>query len=200
MPEGMITAISTAVAEVNGLGYVGYALLSFALVLAVLGFVPVSPLCLGAGLAFGLPVLPIVLIALTAGSAAAALVSRYLLRARFAAGLIGRPRLRAVVEAIERDGWWVICLLRFSSPVHASVLCYAVGLTRISVWSLSSACLVGMAIPVAMLVSLGATGRTALEGSAFPVVQVGIVSVSVLITATAVFLVAKRTRDILRQQ
>jgi uncharacterized membrane protein YdjX (TVP38/TMEM64 family) len=193
----MSSLLSTLVAQVTELGYAGYLLLGLALVLAVLAFVPVSPLCVAAGLAYGPPAIPVVLAALTVGSVGAMLVSRHLLQARFGAALAQRPRLRAAIDAVERDGWWVICLLRFSSPMPATLLCYAVGLTRIGLLSFASACLAGMFVPVVLLVALGAAGHTALIADTLPAAQFAVTAAGLVMAAIAATLVARRTRAIL---
>lgn len=179
---------------VDRAGYGGYALLVGAVFIALLTSFPISPLCLVGGLAVGYAALPVILAGATAGSAVAALLSRYLLRARFAAALTTRPTLKAVVQAIEEGGWWVIFLLRFSSPVPGTLLSYGVGLTRVGLWTFCSANTAAMLIPVSLLVAIGAAGRAALEGSAISKIQAALLGVGLLSSVAAATTVTKRAR------
>jgi uncharacterized membrane protein YdjX (TVP38/TMEM64 family) len=182
----------------HALGLAGYALLTLAVTLAVPAFVPTAAMALAAGLALGFSAIPAVLVGATAGSALAAAISRHLLRSRVAAVLATRPTLGALVAAVESEGWRVILLLRFGSPVPGALLSYAVGLTRIGMWRFSSATFLGKALPLTLLGSIGATGRAALERSELPVLQLSLLVAGVVATTLAAGLVARRFRALAR--
>jgi uncharacterized membrane protein YdjX (TVP38/TMEM64 family) len=127
-------------------------------------------------------------------------LARYLIRSRVAAFASTRPKLQAILNAIEHEGWWVVCLLRFGSPVPGPVFSYALGLTTIRVITLASATLVGKAVPVTIWVLIGGAGRGTVSGSDVPQVQLALLGAAVVTTTIASSLVARRTRALLRAQ
>jgi uncharacterized membrane protein YdjX (TVP38/TMEM64 family) len=194
----LIEVLTAFAGHFHEAGPVGHAILVFAVALGVVVFVPSGAMALAAGVALGLTAAPAVIVGATAGSAAAALISRHLLRDRVAAAVARRPQLRAVLEALEHDGWWVVCLLRLGSPVPGALLSYGVGVTGIGMARFCSATLVGKTLPLTVLVSVGAAGRAALERAEIPTAQLVLLGAGLVSTALAVALVARRVRAILR--
>lgn len=196
----MMDQLTSLIAAVHEVGSGGYVLLTLGIAAGVLLLAPTTPMAVGAGLAYGLYGAPAALVGATLGSTAASLLARSLLRRRFAALVEARPGLRAVLRAIEQEGWRVVCLIRFGSPIPGPIFSYCLGLTRIPITTIASATLVGKAVPVTVWVWVGATGRSALLGSELPLLQLSLVSAAALMTAAAVGLVARRTRAILRSE
>jgi uncharacterized membrane protein YdjX (TVP38/TMEM64 family) len=117
------------------------------------------------------------------------------------AALASRRRtLRAILDAINHEGWWAVCLLRVGTPIPGPVFSYALGLTNIKVVTLTSATLIGKAVPITTWVLVGAAGRGALSSSDIPQVQPALLCAAAVITIVATVLVARRTRALLRAQ
>jgi uncharacterized membrane protein YdjX (TVP38/TMEM64 family) len=190
--------LATFAEHFHGFGLAGHGMLAATVALGIVVFVPAGAMALAAGIALGLTSAPAVLVGATAGSVAAALLSRYLLRDRIAAVVARRPQLRTLIEAVEHEGWWIVCLLRMGSPVPGALLSYCVGLTGIGMARFCSATLIGKALPLTLLVSLGATGRAAVERSEIPAAQLALLGAGLVTTALAVALVMRRMRASLR--
>lgn len=188
------------VSALNGYGLGGYVLLTLAIGAGVVLLAPTTPMAVAAGLVYGAYGAPAALLGATLGSMAATLLARYLIRSRVAAFASTRPKLQAILNAIEHEGWWVVCLLRFGSPVPGPVFSYALGLTTIRVITLASATLVGKAVPVTIWVLIGGAGRGTVSGSDVPQVQLALLGAAVVTTTIASSLVARRTRALLRAQ
>ena len=109
-----------------GLGYAGLAAAAFT---AALAFVPRNLVSLIGGFLFGWIALPITVLAGTCGSVTASLLARRLLRARLSAHAQRRPAWRALLAAIDQEGWRVVALLRLAGPLPCSAQGYLLGLT-----------------------------------------------------------------------
>ncbi len=117
---------------VDGLGAWGPVAFVVGYSVAVVGFVPGSLLTLAAGAIFGLlKGTVLVLVGATLGSTAAFVLSRTVARKAVARRVEGDPRFAAIDRAIERDGRWIVFLLRLSPVFPFSLLNYALGLTRV---------------------------------------------------------------------
>jgi uncharacterized membrane protein YdjX (TVP38/TMEM64 family) len=197
MDRAVLPELTGALAEL-GLG--GHVLLILAIATGVVVLAPTTPMAIAAGLTYGPFGAPAALLGATLGSTAATLLARYLIRSRVAALASTRPKLQAILNAIEHEGWWVVCLLRFGSPAPGPVLSYALGLTNIRMLMLVSATLVGKAVPITVWVLVGAAGRGALSGSDIPQVQLALLCAAAVTTIVATVLVARRTRALLRAQ
>lgn len=119
-------------AWVDELGPWGSAAFVIGYAVAVVAFVPGSLLTLAAGAIFGLlEGTVLVLVGATLGSTAAFVLSRTVARKAVARRVEGDRRFAAVDRAIERDGRWIVFLLRLSPVFPFSLLNYALGLTRV---------------------------------------------------------------------
>src|SRR5688572_1535632 len=121
-------------------------------------FVPRPVMCAIGGWVFGFPSIGAALVGATLGSVVAFLLARYLFRARFQALVGQRPKLRAMLRAIDHEGWRLVALMRLHSPVPGSLFSYACGLTHIGVGPYAAAGLLGMAPQVVLYVYLGVVG------------------------------------------
>jgi len=124
--------------------------------------IPRTFLCLGAGVSFGLMAVLIILPSTTLGGIFAFLLARYLFTERLQAHLDSRPRLRKVAAAVDEEGWRVVALLRFASPVPNAVQNYLFGLTRISFWPFAVTTFVFTIPQITLYVYLGSAGRAIL--------------------------------------
>jgi uncharacterized membrane protein YdjX (TVP38/TMEM64 family) len=159
---------------------------------------PAAILTLGAGALFG--VVKGALVAWTGatlGCAAAFLVGRYVARDWVAKRIAGDKRFRAVDEAVGREGWKIVGLLRLSPVFPFNLLNYAFGVTRVSFRDYLVASAVGM-IPGALmyvylgslagdLATLGAGGRTrtTAEWVLYGIGLIATVAVTVTVTRIA---------------
>ena len=122
----------------------------------------------GAGVVFGLVRgFVIVSISATLGATAAFLVGRYLARAFIAAKIEGHPKFAAIDEAVAREGWKIVALLRLSPVVPFNVLNYAFGVTRVSLRDYVVASWIGMMPGTLLYVYLGSIAGD-LAGAARP--------------------------------
>jgi uncharacterized membrane protein YdjX (TVP38/TMEM64 family) len=125
-------ALTNAVTWVRELGPWGPAVFIVMYVAAVLLSLPASILTLGAGFLFGMLWGSIyVLLAATAGAALAFLIGRYLARDWVANRIHSIPRFRAIDDAVAREGWKIVALVRLVPLFPFSIMSYAFGLTRI---------------------------------------------------------------------
>lgn len=103
-----------------------------AYVVACLTFFPGVILTLGAGVLFGVVKGTVfVSIGATLGAGCAFLLSRYLARGWVYARFSGNPKFRAVDEAVAREGWKVVGLIRLSPVFPFIPLNFVFGLTSI---------------------------------------------------------------------
>jgi uncharacterized membrane protein YdjX (TVP38/TMEM64 family) len=168
--------------------------------IAALCFVPLGVVAFGAGVAFGLPAIPVVVAAATVGGCTALLIARHLVRPHLVR-LVARSRTAAaVLAAIEHESWRVLGLIRLSSPVPFSFVSYLYGLTRMPLPTFAATTFVGICPPVAFYAYLGWVSGSVLREDAAAVTS-GRLAVLGLGGATLIAvaaLVGRRTRAILR--
>jgi uncharacterized membrane protein YdjX (TVP38/TMEM64 family) len=139
-----------------------------ALVFVAGGLVPVPRtfLTLAAGVVYGMSAIPIIIPAIGAGCLFAFLFARYLFADALWRFVERRPRLLAIMNAVNAEGWRIVALCRLASPIPSTIQNALFGLTRIDVWTYLWATVV-FSIPQIILYSyLGAVGKAALLGEA----------------------------------
>lgn len=135
--------------------------------LLTLGGVVILPravVCVGAGAVLGWSGVVPSLIGSGLGATLGFLLARHLF-----AGLIGgfvarRPKVAAVLRALEAEGWRVLGPLRLASPVPGPAINFACGLSRMGYRAYIVTTLVGVVPQTLLFVHLGRTGRRALAG------------------------------------
>lgn len=138
------------------LGAWGPALFVVLYVAATVLFLPGAILTLGAGFVFGLGLGAVVVsISATLGATAAFLVGRYVARGWVARKIEHNARFRAVDEAVAREGWKIVGLMRLSPVFPFNLLNYAFGITRVSLRDFVLASWIGMMPGTVMYVYLG---------------------------------------------
>jgi uncharacterized membrane protein YdjX (TVP38/TMEM64 family) len=190
MFEGLLQSIQS----LGEFGFAGLILLGLAFVLASLIFVPRPAISLVGGLAFGFAAVPVAFVGYTVGAIAAFLISRRLLRARVVALSAHRPKLRAVMQAIDAEGWRLVGLIRIASPIPGSATSYLTGVTGIGLWPYTAATFVGSAPQILAFVSIGALGHTLLDDPLVSRAQLGFMVAGIALLAAAVWLVTRRVR------
>jgi uncharacterized membrane protein YdjX (TVP38/TMEM64 family) len=137
-------------------------------VAACVAFVPGSLLTLGAGAVFG-PVLGTACVSVgsTFGAALSFLIGRFVARDAVARRLGAFPRFAAVDEAVGREGWKIVGLLRLSPLFPFNLLNYALGLTRVGFRDYLLASWICMLPGTVLYVYLGSVlGEALLRGTA----------------------------------
>lgn len=132
-------------------------------VVAAVAWIPGSILTLAAGAIFGLMKGTFyTIVGATLGASLAFLISRYVARSAIERRLGDSPKLRAVDEAVAREGGKVVFLIRLSPVFPFNALNYALGLTRVKFGEYVLASALGMIPGTFMYVYAGhAAGRVA---------------------------------------
>ncbi|MFP4373328.1 MAG: TVP38/TMEM64 family protein [Spirochaetaceae bacterium] len=134
----------------------------------------------------------------TVGATVAFFVGRYVARDWVRTRIAGRPRFAAIDDAVGREGWKIIGLLRLSPVVPFSVSNYFYGITRIRPPGYVLASWIGMLPGTLLYVYIGSLAGTLAavgtgEGMGFTTLQwmfygvglVATVAVTILITRIA---------------
>src|SRR5262247_1701048 len=167
-------------------------------VVATVLFLPGAILTLGAGFIFGV-VRGAILVSIgaTLGATAAFLVGRYFARGWVAKRIEGNARFRAIDEAVAREGWKIVGLMRLSPVFPFNLLNYAFGITRVSLRDFALASWIGMLPGTVMYVYVGSLAgdlatlgqgpraRTAAEWALYGVGFLATVAVTVYVTRIA---------------
>jgi uncharacterized membrane protein YdjX (TVP38/TMEM64 family) len=170
-----------------------------ALVFIAGGLVPVPRtfLTLAAGVVFGMAAIPIIIPSTTAGCLIAFLFARYL----FAPGLwrwvARRPKLLAVTNAVDAEGWRIVALCRLASPIPSTIQNALFGLTRIAIWPYAWATLIFTIPQIVLYTYLGAIGKAALLGESKGV-NLGVMIAGGLTFLAVVLMITRRVRASMR--
>jgi uncharacterized membrane protein YdjX (TVP38/TMEM64 family) len=196
--------LRSALDGIARLGPWGPVLFTLLYVAATVFFLPGAILTVGAGVVFGLVRgFVIVSISATLGATAAFLVGRYLARDWIAGKIAGHPKFAAIDEAVAREGWKIVGLLRLSPVVPFNVLNYAFGVTRVSLRDYVVASWIGMMPGTLVYVYLGSVAgdlaraggrpsRTPIEWAFYAVGLVATIAVTVFVTRLARRALAER--------
>jgi len=118
-------------------------------------------------------------------------VARYLAGEWVARRISGR--LGRILQGVEAEGWRFVAFVRLVPIFPFNLLNYALGLTRLSLWSYIMATFLGMLPGTVAYVYLGYAGREALVGSP-GLVHKGLVALGLLAAAILVPAMLKRWR------
>lgn len=145
----------------QGLGTWGVVFVAAFYIAACILFLPGSILTLGAGFLFNVIVGTItVSIGSTLGACAAFLVGRTIARNWIAAKVAKNEKFAAIDEAVARQGFKIVLLVRLSPIFPFNLLNYAFGLTKISFWKYALGSWIGMLPGTVMYVYFGAGLRS----------------------------------------
>ena len=156
-----------ALALIQRLGAWGMVVFVLAYIVASVFLLPAVVLTLGAGAIFGLiSGFVLVSIAETLGATAAFFVGRYVARGWVLKLIEGNPKLVAIDEAIAREGWKIVGLVRLSPAFPFVFLNYAFSVTRVSPREYILASFIGMMPGTVMYVYIGSlAGNLAMLGA-----------------------------------
>jgi uncharacterized membrane protein YdjX (TVP38/TMEM64 family) len=148
--------LESALAWIVELGPWGPAIFVLLYVTATVLLLPAVVLTLGAGAVFGVVwAFVAVSVGATLGAVAAFLMGRCLARDWVAKRVGASARLRAVDEAVAREGWKIVALMRLSPAFPFVVLNYALSLTRVSLRHYVPATFLGMMPGIALYAYIG---------------------------------------------
>jgi uncharacterized membrane protein YdjX (TVP38/TMEM64 family) len=184
---------------VDDLGTWGYLALGAAYVIAAVLLIPTWPLSITGGFAFGIWGFFWVPVMATLGACAAFLIGRYLARSMVQKWLAGRPRFKAIDEAIKEEGWKVVLLLRLSPLVPFNLMNYFCGVTRIAFPAYATSTLVGTTPVTWLYVYLGFIGQTAARGGAVSWLQWALFGIGLVATLGVTVLITRKVRAKLRE-
>lgn len=190
--------LKSALTWIADLGMWGPVIFIAIYVLACVLFIPGAILTLGAGFIFGvIKGTVIVSIASTLGATSAFLVGRYLAREWVSKKIEGNQKFKAVDEAVAREGWKIVGLVRLSPVFPFNLLNYAFGLTKVSLRDYFFASWIGMFPGTVMYVYIGSLAgdlatlgagrqsRTPAEWAVYVVGLLATVAVTVYVTRIA---------------
>lgn len=129
-------------------------------------FLPGAIFTIAAGLIYGIVGgTAVALIGATLGASLAFLVGRYLLRKRIESSFKKNKKFGAIDEAIGKQGWKIVGLLRLSPLIPFNVSNYFYGVTSIGFLPYVLASFVGMLPGTLLYAYLGAIGQAGLGGA-----------------------------------
>ena len=170
-----------------------------ALIFVAGGLVPVPRtfLTLAAGVVYGMASIPIIIPATTLGCLIAFFLARYLFAARLWRAIETRPRLMAIMNAVETEGWRIVALCRLASPIPSTIHNALFGLTRIGLWPYSWSTFVFTIPQIVLYAYLGAIGKAALLGDGEGV-NLGVMAAGGLTFLVVLLLITHRVRASMR--
>jgi uncharacterized membrane protein YdjX (TVP38/TMEM64 family) len=171
-----------------------YMMLALVFFAASFVLVPRTFLCLGAGAGFGLGAVLVILPSTMLGGIAAFLLARYFVSERVQAYVDARPRLRRFATAVDEEGWRVVALLRFASPVPNALQNYVFGLTRIGFLPFAITTFVFSIPQVVLYVYLGSAGRALLVDESLSTVNRVLLGIGLVSIFVAALLIVRRLR------
>ncbi len=149
---------------IRDLGVTGAFIFIGVYALAALFFLPGAIFTIAAGLVYGIAGgTAVALAGATLGAGLAFLAGRYLFRERIKQLAEGKKKFGAIDEAIGKQGWKIIGLLRLSPLIPFNVSNYFYGVTAIGFWPYLLASFVGMFPGTLLYVYLGAIGQAGLS-------------------------------------
>lgn len=173
------------------------AVLAMFFICAAFLLIPRTILLIGAGALFGLKSLLVILPSATLGSLLSFLLARHLFRAWFQRLIETRPRLKAISEAVDAEGWRVVAIMRLGVPVPSALQNYMFGLTQVRPLSFAMATLVFSIPQTFLFVFVGLTGRATLIGDDGLIDRLSL-ALGCILTLALILLIGRRARYELR--
>ena len=170
-----------------------------ALVFVAGGLVPVPRtfMSLAAGVVFGMSAIPVIMPSTTLGSLIAFLLARYLFAQRLWRWVERQPKVLAIMNAVNAEGWRIVALCRLASPIPSTIQNAIFGLTRIALWPYLWATFLFTIPQTILYVYLGAIGKAALIGESQGV-NLGVMLAGGLTFLVVVLLITRRVRASMR--
>src|SRR5258705_3574913 len=102
--------------------------------------------------------------ATTIGCLIAFLLPRFFFAGRLWRWVARKPKLTAIMNAVNAEGWRIVALCRLASPIPSTIQNALFGLTRIGVWPYIWSTFVFTIPQIILYTYLGAVGKAALLG------------------------------------
>ena len=187
---------------VQQLGLIGVIIFIIAYALATVLFLPGWIFTVSAGLIYG--IIGGTLVALCGaviGAALAFLVARYLLRENIEEITEKNPRFAAIDQAIGKNGWKIVGLLRLSPLIPFNLSNYFYGITSISFGAYLLVSAIGMIPGTLLYAYLGAIGQAGVSGgtSGHSKWQYVLLGVGLVATIAVTILVSRIARNALKK-
>ncbi len=160
--------------------------------------VPRTFLTLAAGIVYGMTAIPVIIPATTAGCLLVFLLVRYLIGDRVWRIVERKPKLLAIMDAVNAEGWRIVALCRLASPLPSTLQNAMFGLTRIGLWSYVCATFVFTIPQIVLYTYLGAIGNAALLGESTGV-SLAVMAAGGLTALVVVLLITRRVRAGMRE-
>ena len=161
--------------------------------------VPRTFLTLAAGVVYGMPAIPVVMVSTTIGCVIAFLLARYLFAERLWRAISRKPRLIAIMNAVNAEGWRIVGLCRLASPIPSTIQSAMFGLTRIGLVPYTWATFLFTIPQIILYAYLGAVGKAALLQDTGSSASLGIMAAGGLTFLVVVLLITRRVRASMRQ-
>jgi uncharacterized membrane protein YdjX (TVP38/TMEM64 family) len=163
MPHEWWSSFEDRVEGMNPLA--GFAVFSAAYAAALLLLLPAWVFPVAAGAIFGFAWGTLAALAGVAASAVLGLVlARYIAPARLQRSARKNDTFKAIDQAVQKEPWKFVALLRLAPAIPCGLKTYFLGLTRVAPRTYLGASMAGMAPDLLVKVYLGAAGRGALGG------------------------------------
>jgi uncharacterized membrane protein YdjX (TVP38/TMEM64 family) len=187
---------------VQELGPIGVVVFVVAYALATVLFLPGWIFTVGAGLVYG--IVGGTLVALTGaviGATLAFIVARYLVRKNIEDYTKENPRFKAIDEAIGKNGWKIIGLLRLSPLIPFNLSNYFYGITSVSLKAYVAVSAIGMIPGTLLYAYLGAIGKAGISGekTQHSVAQYILLGVGLVATIAVTILVSRIAKNALKK-
>jgi uncharacterized membrane protein YdjX (TVP38/TMEM64 family) len=186
---------------IEHLGPAGVAVFIGAYAIATVLFFPGWIFTVAAGLLFGvIGGTAVALCGATLGAALAFLVARYLVRDTVRNFSESNPRLRAIDQAIGRNGWKIVGLLRLNPLIPFNLSNYFYGITAIPFWPYILVSAIGMLPGTLLYAYFGAIGKATLAAKSPPSVwQYLLLGVGLAATVAVTVIVARIAHNALKK-
>lgn len=187
---------------VQHMGPAGVVVFIIVYALATVLFLPGWIFTVSAGLIYGIVGGTLVALAgAIIGSTVAFLIARYLLRKNIEEVAKAKPRFRAIDEAIGKNGWKIVGLLRLSPLIPFNLSNYFYGITSIRFLPYLLVSAVGMIPGTLLYAYLGAIGQAGISGggSHRSNWQYVLLGVGLLATIAVTILVSRIAKNALRK-
>lgn len=178
----------------EGLGLPGLGALALVFLLGTLSVMPRFTFYAIGGAVFGLAAIPAAIVGSVTGAGMAFLLARYAFHDAFQRQVEKRPSWRRLLNAVNAEGWRLVVLTRFTSPLPGGAINYVFGLTAIELGPYIVATACGLLPPVAAFTGLGMLGRVALSGSEPSPAEAAISAASLIVIAITAMLIVRRMR------
>lgn len=189
-PRDWLDRLST---WVTGLGPAGPIAFGLAYVVATLLLVPGAVMTIAGGLAFGWWSAPLVLLSATVGASLAFLISRRFIHARVERLVSKRPGARAVIDAVDDEGWKALALMRLSPVIPFNLQNYLLGVTNVRLTTFFISTLAGMVPGTLLSTYIGVLGRAAGRGET-SALQWTFLAVGLAATLAVIVLISRKAR------